>query len=134
MSSMKIYAVERRDFLFYVRAAVGGKDDRPKIVRLLVDTGARNTVLPAQLLQEFGYDLKKPDRQVRVTAAGGILQVPVMTVAWFNCLGTNIPFFPVIALDLPRSAGIDGLLGMDFLTTIGAIVDIPQLQIAVKSL
>jgi predicted aspartyl protease len=132
MSSVTIYSVERQDYLFYVRAAVGGRDDRRKVVRLLVDTGARNTVLPSQLLQEFGYDLKAPVRQVRVTAAGGVLQVPIMAISWFNCLGTSIQSFEVVALDLPRSAGIDGLLGMDFLTKIGAIVDIEQMQISVR--
>ncbi len=132
MSRPTIYAVERQDYLFYIRAGIGGKDDRRKVIRLLVDTGARHTVLPAQLLQEFGYSLNQPVRQVRITAAGGILQVPILAVAWFNCLGINIPAFEVIALDLPRSAGVDGLLGMDFLTTIGAIVDIQQMQISVR--
>lgn len=132
MSRTTTYAVERKNYLFYIRAGIGGQDDRRKVVRLLVDTGARNTVLPARLLQEFGYNLNNPVRQVRITAAGGILQVPMITVAWFNCLGTNIQSFAVIALDLPPSAGVDGLLGMDFLTTIGAIVDINQMQIAVR--
>jgi hypothetical protein len=35
------YSVEQKDYLFYVRAAFGGRDDRSKVVRLLVDTGVR---------------------------------------------------------------------------------------------
>jgi predicted aspartyl protease len=132
MSQVIIYSVERRDYLFYVRAAFGGRDNRSNVVRLLVDTGARNTVLPSQLLEDCGYDLKSPMRRVRIAAAGGVLQVPIMEVSWFSCLGMKIQSFEVIALDLPRSSGIDGLLGMDFLTKIGAIVDIEKMQISAR--
>jgi predicted aspartyl protease len=132
MSPVMNYSVERKDYLFYVCTAFGGRDDRSKVVRLLVDTGARNTVLPAQFLKECAYDLKSPLRRVRIAAAGGVLQVPIIEISWFNCLGSNIQSFEVIALDLPRSSGIDGLLGMDFLTEIGAIVDIEQMQISVR--
>jgi predicted aspartyl protease len=134
MSQVITYSVERRDYLFYVRAAFGGRDNRSNVVRLLVDTGARNTVLPAQLLEDCGYDLKRPLRQVRIAAAGGVLQVPVMAISWFSCLGTNMQSFEAIALNLPRSSGIDGLLGMDFLTKIAAIVDIEKMQISARQL
>jgi predicted aspartyl protease len=132
MSKTVIYPVDRQDYMFYIRGAIGGTDRRSKIVRLLVDTGARNTVLPAQLLRELGCNLDNPQRNIQITAAGGVLQVPRIIVPWFNCLGNRHEKFEVIALDLPRSAGIDGLLGMDFLTEIGAIVDIEQAQISVK--
>jgi predicted aspartyl protease len=132
MSQVIIYSVERRDYLFYVRAAFGSRDNRRNVVRLLVDTGARSTVLPSELLEECGYDLKSPLRRIRIAAAGGVLQVPIVEISWFNCLGTNIQSFEVIALDLPRSSGIDGLLGMDFLTKIGAIVDIEKMQISAR--
>jgi hypothetical protein len=88
--------------------------------------------MSALLLEECGYDLENPLRRVRIAAAGGVLQVPIVEISWFNCLGTNIQSFEVIALDLPRSSGIDGLLGMDFLTKIGAIVDIEKMQISVR--
>ncbi len=110
MSKFITYQVERKDYLFYVRAAIGGKDDR---------------------LQECGYNINNPIRRARVTAAGGILHVPIMEIAWFNCLGTKLQAFQAIALDLPHSAGTDGLLGMDFLTEIGAIVNIEKMQIIV---
>ena len=131
MSKFITYQVERKDYLFYVRAAIGGKDDRSKVVRLLVDTGARKTVLPVNLLQECGYNINTPIRRTRVTAAGGILHVPIMEIAWFNCLGTKLQAFQAIALDLPHSAGTDGLLGMDFLTEIGAIINIEKMRIIV---
>jgi predicted aspartyl protease len=132
VSKTKLYTFERKDYLFYIRAAIGGKDNRRKIIRLLIDTGARNTVVPARLLHEFGYNIGSPIRPVRIVAAGGMLQVPMLVVSWFSCLGINLQLFEVVALDLLSSAGVDDLLGMDFLTTVGAVVDIEQAQVSVK--
>jgi predicted aspartyl protease len=132
MSKTVIYPVERKDFLFYVRGAVGANDGRSKVVRLLVDTGARRTVLSLRLLREFGC-VNEQDRKVSVIAAGGVIQVPLVKVPWFSCLGNQIDDFEVLGLDLPRSAEMDGLLGMDFLTQMNAIVDIKALEIRVKS-
>jgi hypothetical protein len=89
MSKTVIYPVDRQDYMFYIRGAIGGTDRRSKIVRLLVDTGARNTVLPAQLLRELGCNLDNPQRNIQITAAGGVLQVPRIIVPWFNCLGNR---------------------------------------------
>jgi len=132
MSRVSIYAVERRDYLFYVRGAVGAEDGRNKVVRLLVDTGARRTVLPLRLLKEFGLDLTIPMKTFRVAAAGGVLQVPLFTVPWFSCIGHRWEKFEVLALDLPQSAEVDGLLGMDFLTQVKAVVDIEATEIRVQ--
>ena len=68
MSRALIYAVERRDYLFYVRASIGANDRQPKVVRLLIDTGARRTVLPKYLLREFGCN-------VVLTRVGAVVDV-----------------------------------------------------------
>jgi predicted aspartyl protease len=132
MSRALIYPVEHRDYLFYVRGSVGATDAQPKVVRLLVDTGARRTVLPKQLLREFGCKVDDPERSIRVTAAGGVLRVPIVVVPWFSCVGHRVEQFAVLGLDLPPSAEVDGLLGMDFLTKVGAVIDVEKREIRVK--
>jgi Aspartyl protease len=140
MSRALIYTVEHRDYLFYVRGSVGATDAQPKVVRLLVDTGARRTVLPKRLLREFGCNVDDPERSIRVTAAGGVLRVPmaeppgtgIVVVPWFSCVGRRIEQFAVLGLDLPPSAEVDGLLGMDFLTKVGAVVDVEKREIRVR--
>ena len=71
MSRALIYTVERRDYLFYVRASIGADNRQPKVVRLLIDTGARRTVLPKYLLREFGCNVDRssysPATQKRFT-------------------------------------------------------------------
>jgi predicted aspartyl protease len=133
MTKVSIYKLEQQDLLLYVRGAVGASDGQTKVVRLLIDTGARRTVLPFRLLKKFGLNVDHPANTIRVTAAGGVLQVPICPVPWLNCLGTRLENFAVLALDLPPSAEIDGLLGMDFLTQVGAIVDVEKAEIRLKS-
>jgi predicted aspartyl protease len=132
MTKISIYRLERQDSLLYIRGAVGASDGRTKVVRLLIDTGARRTVLPLRLLKKFGLNVEPPARTIRVTAAGGVLHVPICPVPWFNCLGTRLENFDVLALDLPPSADIDGLLGIDFLTQVQAIIDIEKAEIRLK--
>ena len=79
MNKTVIYPVERKDFLFYVRGAVGANDGRSKVVRLLVDTRARRIVLSLRLLREFGC-VNERGRKVPVTAAGGVIQVPLVKI------------------------------------------------------
>jgi predicted aspartyl protease len=114
-----------------VKAAVGSLDNRSKVVKLLLDTGANFTVLPPDLLTEVGCDLDKPLRVIKIGAAGGLIQVPIVEVPWFNCLGQRVERFPVVALKLPAAVALDGLLGMDFLKMQGAIVDIKRSRVEI---
>ena len=59
------------------------------------------------------------------------LIAPVIAVPWTNCLGQQIDSFPVIALPIPNSAFIDGLVSIDFLRRYKAVIDIEQAQILV---
>jgi predicted aspartyl protease len=108
---------------------VGSGDDCLKVVKLLIDTGANFTVLPPDLLIEVGCDLDNPLRRTQIAAAGGLIQVPIVEVPWFNCVGKRVAYFPVVALKLPAAVALDGLLGMDFLKMHGAILNIKQSRI-----
>ena len=48
--------------------------------------------------------------------------------------GRRIEQFAVLGLDLPPSAEVDGLLGMDFLTKVGAVVDVEKREIRVREI
>ena len=114
-----------------LKAVVADTDGIYQSIRLLVDTGATYTVLPVGFLREMGYDVAKPDRRVKVSAANGVMEVPLMRVDRFNCLGQNVSDFSVVALDLPPSAVISGLLGMDFLARHHALIDTGKAEIMI---
>jgi predicted aspartyl protease len=129
--SRRFYPLEERLSFLLVKAAVGSLDNRSKVVKLLLDTGANFTVLPPDLLTEVGCDLANPLRVIKIGAAGGLIQVPIVEVPWFNCLGQRVEQFPVVALKLPAAVALDGLLGMDFLKMQGAIIDIKRSRVEI---
>jgi len=67
-----------------------------------------------------------------VIAAGGMICAPKTIVPQFNCLGCLIENFSVVALDLLTHSPTAGLLGMDFLVTVGAVIDVKKGEILVS--
>jgi hypothetical protein len=84
-------------------------------LRLVLDTGATNTLVRKDLLSLVGYDSDTSTDRVRVVMGNGIEMIPRIIVNRFTALGTHRIGFPVLAYSLPPDAGIDGLLGLDFL-------------------
>jgi hypothetical protein len=84
-------------------------------VRLALDTGATDTAINADPLARAGYDPALAPTRVDVTTGSTVESVPVLTIARLTALGQDRTLFPVLGLTFPPSAGIDGVLGLDFL-------------------
>ncbi|MBE9048108.1 clan AA aspartic protease [Pleurocapsales cyanobacterium LEGE 10410] len=128
----KIYRVQRQQNILWLRAAVKGKNNAPLLIRLLIDTGASYTVLPTKILQRIGCNLDKPLENKKIVTANKIITVPIIAVPSFNCLGVERENYPAIALDLPANSFTDGLLGMDFLYQIQAVIDVAKAEITIN--
>jgi len=124
LSRDNLHSLARVGNLLIVRAAVVGTDGRTVVLRLLVDTGASYTLIPVEAVERVGCDIHHPDRMLRIMAASGVIVAPVVTLARFHCAGKIMEDFPVVAHTLPSGTYVDGLLGMDFLSQIGAVLDL----------
>jgi predicted aspartyl protease len=97
-----------------IEAEVSGPTGRSSL-QLLVDTGATMTVIDPTLLIAVGYDpAASPDR-VSVAMGGGVTTVPRLVLNRLTVLGHHRIGIAVLSHDLPPAAGVDGLLGLDFL-------------------
>lgn len=84
------------------------------VLRLALDTGATSTIVNVALLVAVGYDpALMPDR-IQITTGSGVEFAPRVTVNK-PALGQEQTAFPVLGHTLPPSAGVDGLLGLDFI-------------------
>ena len=84
------------------------------VLRLALDTGATGTLVNTGMLVALGYDpALMPDR-VQITTGSGVEFVPRVLLDRIMVLGEESAEFPVLGHTLPPSAGIDGLLGLDF--------------------
>ena len=122
MTSKRLYHCSRYGNLLILKAAASSTTNTVRQFRLLVDTGSTYTVLRVNILEALDYDIKNPLRRIRTSAGGGIVEVPIVAVPWFNCLGERLKNFSIVTYTLPATTFVDGLLGMDFLTLIQAVV------------
>jgi clan AA aspartic protease (TIGR02281 family) len=129
MSSRIIYPLQRSGNLLFLRASVSGINGDSLRVRLLLDTGASYTTLPLKLLEDLGYNPTAATNRISIMTAGGMGRAPTISIAAFDCLGETFTDFSVVALDLPFNPLMSGLLGMDFLTQVGATIDIKKAEI-----
>ncbi len=100
--------------LIIVRAELTGPSGNA-VLRLALDTGATATLINAGMLVSIGYDPALVLDRFQVTTGSGVEFVPRITVKKITALGQKRVDFLVLCHTLPPSAGVDGLLGLDFL-------------------
>lgn len=93
------------------------------VLRLALDSGATGTVVNVGMLVAIGYDPALIPGRVQITTGSGIEFVPRVILDRINALGHERSRFPVLGHTLPPSAGVDGLLGLDFFRGQSLIID-----------
>jgi hypothetical protein len=85
------------------------------VLRLALDTGASTTTVGIAPLVTAGYDPALLGERVQVTTAAGVEFLPRLTIERLSSLGCHRADLAVLGHTLPPRAGVDGLLGLDFL-------------------
>ena len=101
--------------LIVVRARLWGPNGQSDDLRLVLDTGASLTLIVPELIDRLGYNPREGIARTTITSALGQEPGYTIRVARFSALGFSVPDFVIHAHDLADHAGIDGLLGLDFL-------------------
>jgi aspartyl protease family protein len=83
--------------------------------RLALDTGSTWTVVDARLLAAIGCGPAQASVHIDVTTGSGLVRLPQVRLVRLEALGQQRSGCDVLAHTLPPSAGIDGVLGLDFL-------------------
>jgi predicted aspartyl protease len=85
------------------------------ILRMALDTGATYTIASVEMLMAIGYQPDSVKNRVQIITGSGLIAAPKIIIQQMDALAQTRTSFPVLAYTLPKSAGIDGLLGLDFL-------------------
>jgi predicted aspartyl protease len=113
---MKVTRFRPKDRLIRVRGLVWGPHHRAgKLLRLVLDTGAEETVIIPEILDELGYSPRDGDAITVMRSAVGRENGYMIRVEHFACLGFQARAFRVHAHDLPDGWEIEGLIGLSFL-------------------
>ena len=83
------------------------------------------------MLYSVGLSPFGSKERVRLITGSGYLIAPRIEVQKFSCLGHTIENFKVVAHTLPPESFVDGLLGMDFLSCVKAIINTESGEIGV---
>ena len=108
------FAFDPDQGLIIVRAELEGPTGSA-ILRLALDTGATSTLINTGMLVSIGYDPSLAPNRIQVATGSGVEFLPRVTMSKVTALGNEQTTFPVLCHTLPSSAGIDGLLGLDFI-------------------
>ena len=116
------YRLDPEDGLIIVSAELRGPTGSA-ILRLALDTGATTTVVNTAMLVAVGYDLALVEDRIEMTTGSGVEYAPRIMVNQMTALGITRPDFYLLGHTLPPSAGVDGLLGLDFLREQSITID-----------
>lgn len=84
------------------------------VLRLVLDTGATDTLINIAPLVAIGYDPALSPQRLQVTTGSGIEYAPCISLMKIKALGKEYKELPILCHTLPPSTGVDGLLGLNF--------------------
>jgi predicted aspartyl protease len=82
--------------------------------RLVLDTGSTLVMIPWRIATALKLEID-PENLFKITTASTVESSPLTSIPEIGVLGKTIKNVPCIIRDLPKEAGVDGLLGLSFL-------------------
>lgn len=92
-------------------------------VKLMIDTGASMTIVSPEVIRSLGIEEESALKWVRFSTANGIITAPVVNLDEVSILQYSLHDLQVGVLPSFPMGGVDGLLGMDFLSKFTFFID-----------
>lgn len=120
---MREYPLLRESGLLiaYVRIS-GTKGSR--LVRLAIDTGATLSMIPPKAALAIGIHPGRATTFRETLTASGAEFIPIVGVQKITLFERSFRHIPFSCHALPSGSAVDGLLGLDLLTLLKAVIDI----------
>lgn len=115
--------------LLYVSATVSYQRRRLELNKVLLDTGSAATVFSVDQMLQIGLDYAADDAVHRIRGVGGAEFVFTKQV---DCLAVGtltVEQFEIEVGALDYGFEIDGIVGLDFLMQVGAVIDLSQMEV-----
>jgi hypothetical protein len=103
-------------------------NDKPlKLSRVLVDTGSGGTIISSNLVETVGLVGEKGDTHYRISGVGGSEFVFLKVVDTLKLGNLVVNDFTIEVGAMDYGFDLDGIVGLDFLHEVGAIIDLDRL-------
>lgn len=117
------------DGLPYVATSINYRGQQVKLDNVLLDTGSVGTVLAVDKMLAIGLQLEAEDMIHRIRGVGGTEFVFTKTVDTLALGELAVNNFEIEVGAMDYGFNLDGIVGLDFLLQVGAIIDLKQMQI-----
>ena len=105
-----------------------------KLIPMLLDTGAKYTVITSNVARPLEIDIQSRGRNVSVVTASQLTRVPLVSLDQVDVHGVALPDIEaVVTTDLPAALGVEGLLGMSFLKQCRLVLDGPSQYLEIST-
>jgi hypothetical protein len=100
---------------------------------VILDTGSAGTLFSADHLLSLGLQYEPNDRVHRIHGVGGSEFVFTKHVEALSVSTLSLADFEIEVGAMEYGFDIDGIIGMDFLVSVGAVIDLSALQLRAAS-
>lgn len=101
-----------------------------KLNKVLVDTGSGGTILSSDLVETVGLIGEAGDTIYRISGVGGSEFVFSKIVDSLMIGNLKVTDFTIEIGSMDYGFDLDGIIGLDFLKKVGAIIDLDQLVLS----
>lgn len=117
------------DSLPFTAVTIAYRGKLAEIPNILVDTGSATTILAVDSLQAIGIGPSLDDTLYTIRGVGGTEVVFTRLVDFLEIEDRRLTDFEIEVGGMDYGFEINGILGMDFLTQSGAIINLKELSI-----
>jgi len=121
--------LQLRDNLPFIAITIIHQGKKINIKNVLIDTGSGGTIVAADVLSKIGVVPQAEDTLHTIFGVGGSEVVFTRKIDELKTGDFTIKQFEIEVGGMDYGFNIQGILGMDFLTSAGAIIDLNKLEI-----
>ncbi len=120
------------DSLPFVNATLTYRGQRITFSNVLIDTGSASTIFSTDKLLEIGLTYESQDQVFRIRGVGGSESVFTKKLDELSLGDISVHEFKIDVGAMDYSFDIEGIIGMDFLTEVGAEIDLGRSEVTGK--
>ena len=121
--------IRLRDGLPYVTASLTYRGRQLSLEDVLLDTGSAGVIFSTDRVLAIGLTYEPDDMVHRIRGVGGTEFVFTKRVDRLTLSDLQVNDFQIEVGAMDYGFGIDGIVGMDFLIQVGAIIDLAKLEV-----
>jgi hypothetical protein len=122
--------IRLQDGLLFIPTSLTYQGQQVTLDNVLLDTGSAGTIFSTDKVLVVGLQYEANDTVHRIHGVGGSEFVFTKRVDRLTVNGLHIDAFEVELGAMDDGIEIDGIIGLDFLISVGAVIDLAQLEVS----